>query len=82
MKVRVRFFAVLRDKAGVDSTTLSLKEGATLRELKAALRKNYGEGIVNKSVAVAVNGEIVKDDYLLEHNDEVALLPPVSGGVC
>ena len=81
MRVRVLFFGVLKELAGKSADDVDLSEGASVRDvlvhyesriprLKAAL----------SSVALAVNKQYASPDEKLQPNDEIALLPPVSGG--
>ena len=77
--VKVRLFAALREEAGasvVDS------EGATAGEVADALGGRYGERFARIAAAgsLVVNGERADRDTPLADGDEVALLPPVSGG--
>ncbi|MGA2019725.1 MAG: molybdenum cofactor biosynthesis protein MoaE [Candidatus Sulfotelmatobacter sp.] len=81
MHVRVLFFGVLKDLAGKSGDTLELPEGATTGDVLArlesqipSLKKALG------SIAVAVNQQYAGADTKLKSDDEVALLPPVSGG--
>ena len=81
MQVRVLFFGVLRDLAGRSSDSLQLPEGGSVRDVIAryereipALKKHLS------SIALAVNEQYASPDTALKANDEVALLPPVSGG--
>lgn len=79
MRLNVLFFGLLKDIRGVASEQLSLEEGATV----ASVLGHYGsdfEPATLRSVAVAVNRHYVKADHTLADGDEVALLPPVSGG--
>ena len=77
MKVRVKTFAWLRDQAGPGGT-LELPEGATPRSV---LEQLLGAGHpMAFAVAFAVNLEYSPGDRPLKDGDEVALLPPVSGG--
>lgn len=81
MRINVKFFAVLKEKTGVDSTTIKITGAGTLNDLKKILIKKFGRSInLDKSIAFAVNGSIVKHNVKLNDNDEVAVLPPVSGG--
>jgi MoaE-MoaD fusion protein len=76
MQVDVRLFAVLRERAGRDRLSLELPEGATVAAVLAEL-----EAVIGAMPArAAVNREYVPDDTILEAGDEVALIPPVSGG--
>lgn len=81
MQVRVLFFGQLRDLAGRHSDSLALPEGATLGDLLA----HYEQGIPRlkeflPSLALSLNQEYASLDAILRDRDEVALLPPVSGG--
>jgi molybdopterin converting factor subunit 1 len=82
MIVRIRLFAQLRERAGADSIEAELAEGATvadaLRELGA--RPPLGELLARLPVRMAVNRELVGVETALRASDELALLPPVSGG--
>jgi molybdopterin synthase catalytic subunit/molybdopterin converting factor small subunit len=75
MKVTVRLFAVLRERAGRDSLELDLDDGATVRDAIAAVAAADGVPVV-----MAVNREVAAEDVVLAPGDELALIPPVSGG--
>jgi molybdopterin converting factor subunit 1 len=81
MKVRVRLFGALAERAGRDEDTLDLPEGATAGEALRVLGEAHPEakGILDR-ISVAVNREVVPSDRALSERDEVALLPPVAGG--
>jgi MoaE-MoaD fusion protein len=81
MRVRVLFFGVLKDAAGKASDTLDLPEGSSL----ATVLEYYGARIAGlremlPSVALAVNQQYAGVGTSLKADDEIALLPPVSGG--
>jgi molybdopterin synthase catalytic subunit/molybdopterin converting factor small subunit len=80
--VRVRLFAILRERAGRDSVELDLAEGATVGEALAALAElpGLGEALRAVPVGTAVNREYRGPDAELRPDDELALIPPVSGG--
>lgn len=81
MRVRVRLFAALVEAAGRDLIELSLPAGATVRTaLEAVGERVPAVGRYGGSLLTAVNLDYVKGDYLLREGDEVALIPPVSGG--
>jgi MoaE-MoaD fusion protein len=82
MKVTVRLFAILRQRAGRDSIELSLPEGATVAEAVEALRSEDGltDVIGRLPVRMAVNREYAEAAETLSAGDELALVPPVSGG--
>lgn len=82
MQVRVLFFGSLRDLLGRSSEMLTLDEGAPLSHLLDHYVREYPElnGFV-PSLALSVNQEYATHDLRLHEHDEVALLPPVSGGL-
>ena len=80
-KVKVLFFATLRDRAGMRQTELDLSEGATVADLKAHLVERYPTLAESMpTVLVAVDHEYAFDDAVISEGAEVALFPPVSGG--
>lgn len=82
MRVRVLVFGILKDMVSAPSTTLELPDGACACDLIDHYRERLPEcRELLDSVAVAVNREYVSADHVLQEGDEVALLPPVSGGV-
>jgi len=82
MRVRVLYFAILKDLFRRDQEEIELAAGTTVAGLLQALRERGVEsaGRVWSSMAVAVNQEYASVDSVLQDGDEVALLPPVSGG--
>jgi molybdopterin converting factor subunit 1 len=81
MIVRVHLFARARDVFGGDAVTVQIAEGGTVAELCAALRRERPQlaGLLERS-ALAVNAEFAGPGHRLNAGDEIALLPPVSGG--
>ncbi|MBI1885633.1 MAG: molybdopterin converting factor subunit 1 [Chloroflexi bacterium] len=81
MKAKVRLFARLSDLAGLRETEVELGEGLTVSELFAALAHTYPAlaGYAS-SLMYAVNAEYVPSDHPVQDGDEVAFIPPVSGG--
>ncbi len=81
MKVKILYFASLKDKVKKSYEYLDIKEGSSIRELKELLIEKYPEikDILNKSM-VAVNESYVEKDTILNNNDTVAFIPPVGGG--
>jgi molybdopterin synthase catalytic subunit len=81
MRVRVLFFGVLKDLAGKPSDTLDLPQDARVRDLLSSLESKIPrmKGAM-ASLAVAVNQQYAAAERELKSDDEVALLPPVSGG--
>jgi molybdopterin converting factor subunit 1 len=82
MRVSVLYFGVLKDLVGHGRREMNLAEGASVAELLEAHR-GLAEGRERlwESIAVAVNQEYARAGDVLREGDEVALLPPVSGGL-
>ncbi len=81
MKVRVLFFAVLAHEIGRGDVVLHLSDNATVEDALSALAHEYPPVARYQSrLATAVNLEYVGSDHLLCDNDELAVIPPVSGG--
>jgi len=81
LKVKILYFASLKDKVKKSYECLDIKEGSSIRELKELLIEKYPEikDILDKSM-VAVNESYVEKDTILNNNDTVAFIPPVGGG--
>jgi MoaE-MoaD fusion protein len=81
MHVRVLFFGVLKDILPAEGESLELPQGATVQTLLAVYRRRLPQNdALWASLAVAVNQQYASPGELLAEGDEVALLPPVSGG--
>jgi molybdopterin synthase catalytic subunit len=82
MVVSVRLFAMLRERAGSDSLEIELDEGATVGEAISALadETDLGPELAEMPVLMAVNREYAPTGATLKAGDELALIPPVSGG--
>jgi MoaE-MoaD fusion protein len=76
MEVTVRLFAMLRERAGASEVTLELPDGARVGDALAELG-SLAEGL---PLVMAVNREYAPEDRVLDPGDELALIPPVSGG--
>jgi MoaE-MoaD fusion protein len=76
MHVRVRLFAGLRDRAGTGEIELELPEGAVVADALDRLRSVTGD----LQAVMAVNREYARAQTALHPDDELALIPPVSGG--
>ena len=73
---------MLRERAGVDTVTLDLADGATVADALAAAGEQPGleEVLRRMPVRVALNREYVEESAAVAAGDELALIPPVSGG--
>jgi MoaD family protein len=81
MKVRVQFYAQLRDLIGMRELEVELRQRATVRELleeiyarQPALRAH------DKSILIGAGLEFVDRNYSLHAGEEIAIMPPVQGG--
>ena len=80
--ITVRLFAMLRERAGRDALELELPAGATVADALDELRDHDGLGdLLNRlPIRTAVNREYVSTEIALSAGDELAVIPPVSGG--
>ncbi|OGX07594.1 MAG: hypothetical protein A2Z88_08330 [Omnitrophica WOR_2 bacterium GWA2_47_8] len=81
MKIKLLYFAQLKDAAGVDEQTLEVNGPVTVREfMKVVLNRPMFEKFKNSSFLYAINGEFAKPEQLIENQATFAILPPVAGG--
>jgi molybdopterin converting factor subunit 1 len=82
MHVTVRLFATLRQIAGWAQETLEVPEGTTVSTALTELNRRYPTlGVTKRTIYVAVNQEYARGTQILREGDELALFPPVSGGI-
>lgn len=81
MKVRLLYFAVLRDIAGTDQQELALADGTTARDVWQSLVAQHPNlaGYAQPPM-IAINEEYATADDVLRDGDELAFIPPVAGG--
>ncbi|GIK78374.1 MAG: molybdenum cofactor biosynthesis protein MoaE [Thermoleophilia bacterium] len=82
MTVDVRLFAILRERAGRDRIAVELEPGATVADALGAIAAEPAlAGLIERMpVTMAVNRDYATADTELRAGDELALIPPVSGG--
>ena len=80
MEVHILLFGIAKDLAGKQKLELQLPERTTVADFKKILQDNYPELIELNSIAIAVNSEYADDSHVIHAHDEIALIPPVSGG--
>jgi MoaE-MoaD fusion protein len=81
MRVHLRFFASLRERLRRSEGEWTLPDQATIDDLWQALCAEFPQlASQGRSISFAVNREYVDRDHRLADDDEVALIPPVSGG--
>jgi molybdopterin synthase catalytic subunit len=80
--VQIRLFAILRERAGRESIELELDDGATVSDVLRTLRERapFSDLIGRIPVLLAVNRDYATSETPLSADDELALIPPVSGG--
>ena len=81
MDIRVKFFALARDLAGAAETTVAVAEGATVGQVwDEVIRRHPGLARYRDEFLLAVNRRFAPPDRVLDPGDELAVIPPVSGG--
>jgi len=80
VKIRIRLFASFREAARSGTLSKDVPDGSTVSDVVAALREEYALGPAAERALLAVNQEYVGGEYRLRDGDELALIPPVSGG--
>jgi molybdopterin converting factor subunit 1 len=81
MNVKVKFFAILRERAGVADAIKEIEEGTTISELWRSLQQDYPKlAVPGIRLLYAVNQEYVTPERVLKEADEIVFIPPVSGG--
>lgn len=81
--ISVKFFAMLKGLAGTEETSYKLDKPVTIARLKEMIKSDFpGLAAVmdGRSVFISVNQEFATKDTLVKDGDEVAFLPPFSGG--
>ncbi len=77
MKVKVKYFASLKERLGRSEEECEIESGSNVQML---WQKIAGESAVPASVMTAINQEYVKTNTVIKDGDEVAFFPPVTGG--
>lgn len=81
MRVTIRLFARLRELAGRDTWSIEVPEGATVADAWAVVAAAHPEvAPFDRALSCAVNAAFARPSHALVEGDEVAFLPPVSGG--
>ena len=81
MKVRVQFFAQLRDLVGVQAVDVDLAEDASVSDLLQNIYAKFPAlRAHDKSILIGAGVEFVDRNYKLKPGEEVSIMPPVQGG--
>jgi molybdopterin converting factor subunit 1 len=81
MRIKIMFFATLRDYVNAKTIELDVPADITVAGLKELLVKSYPKMVpAQNSIMAAINREYAADEQVIPLNAEIALFPPVSGG--
>jgi sulfur-carrier protein len=81
MRLRVQFFSQLKEIVGTSEIALDLPAGATVADLLAQLHRAHPAlEKWDRNLLVGAGVEFVGRDYIIQPNDQIALMPPVQGG--
>lgn len=80
MTLEIMAFGITKDIVGKTLINFDLPDGSSVKELKEKLAENYPEMKALTSLLIAVNEEYGDETHILNERDEIALIPPVSGG--
>ena len=80
MIVKILAFGITKDILGTMQKEIEINEEINVRELKELLEKDFPELKRLKSYFIAIDDEYAEDDQILTVSNEIAIIPPVSGG--
>ena len=80
MKLQVLLFGIARDIVGQNHIEMDFQGPTNIQSFKEVLIDKYPQMNDLAHIKIAVNQEFAKDEMLLQEGDEIALIPPVSGG--
>lgn len=79
--VKVLFFAISRELAGKSESSIKVNSRISFEELKLQICNTFGLEVIKNNIVLAINHEYVEGgDIVLKNNDELAVIPPLSGG--
>lgn len=80
MKLKILAFGITKDIFGASEKELEIQDDLNVSQLKERLEKDFPQLIKLKSYFIAVNEEYAEDGQIIVSTDEIAIIPPVSGG--
>ena len=80
MNLQVLLFGITTDLLDTNSITIQIENNISVAQFKQALVVQYPKLETLNSYAIAVNETYANDDLILQENDVIAIIPPVSGG--
>jgi molybdopterin synthase sulfur carrier subunit len=80
MKLKILAFGIAKDIIGAASKEIEVGDAGSIAGLKDVLEQQYPELKKIASYAIAVNNEYASENTAINEHDEIAVIPPVSGG--
>ncbi|MBP2617780.1 MoaD/ThiS family protein [Chryseobacterium jejuense] len=80
MKLKILAFGITKDIFGASEKKMEFQDDLNVSQLKERLEKDFPQLIKLKSYFIAVNEEYAEDNQIIIDTDEIAIIPPVSGG--
>lgn len=80
MKIKIHYYASLKEILGIEEEELEVEESITAGALKNLIKNHHTKLLEKEQLLIAVNGGFVQPEKKIESGDVVALFPPVSGG--
>lgn len=80
MKINIKTFGITKEIIGESELLLDIQDNVSVSSLMDSLKEKYPQLNDLSSILMAVNAEYAAPNMILNNNDEVALIPPVSGG--
>ena len=80
MKINIVLYGIARDIIGASKHEFEVEKEISVSELLLKLKEEFPKFELLTSLLVAVNDEYAEQNYMIQENDEVVLIPPVSGG--
>ena len=80
MNIKILVFGIAKDIVGGSSADVAIIENMRVQDLRALLEEHYPRLKQLSTYMIALNNEYAKGDELINERDEIAIIPPVSGG--
>ena len=80
MKIKILAFGITKDILGASEKELEVQDDLNVGQLKEKLESDFPQLVKLKSYFIAVNEEYAENDQMITNTDEIAIIPPVSGG--
>lgn len=80
MEIKLVAYGIAREIINGSKLNLEVPENTSIEQLKGKLQSDFPEFVKLQSLKFAINEDYQTDQYVLQENDEVVIIPPVSGG--